>query len=148
MSFYGTGHEYDMLQDALEAGGIAWWMMEYPSGAVFFGANKIKMLGYNESDVSNFIHFSHFTDLIHPDDYEAAMTSMRNLLTGQSDRYETRYRIKTKAGGYVVYHDKGRIVGRNKKGELAVAGVVANVTESSIDKDGNLISTSPSAQTL
>lgn len=128
MSFYGTGHELDMLQDAMEAGGIAWWMMEYPSGTVFFGPNKVKMLGYEEKDADKFIHYTHFTNLIHPDDYEAAMNAMRALLTGEKDVYETKYRIKTKSGGYVVYYDKGRIVGR-KNGELAIAGIVMNVTD-------------------
>lgn len=134
MSFYGTGHEFDMLQDALEAGGIAWWMMDYPSGTVFFGPNKIKMLGYDENEAEKFIHYTHFTNLIHPDDYEGAMIAMRDLLTGASETYEARYRIRTKTGGYVVYHDKGRIVGRNKKGELAVAGVVMDVTKDALDK--------------
>lgn len=129
MSFYGTGHELDMLQDAMEASGIAWWMMEYPSGTVFFGPNKIKMLGYEENEAEKFIHYTHFTDLIHPDDYEGAMTAMRALLTSEKDVYETKYRIKKKGGGYVTYYDKGRIVGRNKKGELAIAGIVMNVTD-------------------
>lgn len=133
MSFYGTGRELDMLQDALEAGGIAWWMMEYPAGTVFFSPNKIKMLGYEEHEADRFIHYTHFTDLIHPDDYEPAMNAMRALLTGEKDMYETKYRIQTKNfaqdGRYVVYYDKGKVVGRNNKGELAIAGIVLNVTE-------------------
>lgn len=129
MSFYGTGRELDMLQDAMEAGGIAWWMMEYPSGTVFFAPNKIKMLGYEEQEADRFIHYTHFTDLIHPDDYAGAMAAMQALLSGEKDVYETKYRIKTKGDGYVTYYDKGRIVGKNNKGELAIAGIVLNVTE-------------------
>lgn len=120
-----------MLQDAMEASGIAWWMMEYPSGTVFFAPNKVKMLGYDEAEADKFIHYTHFTDLIHPDDYEPAMNAMRALLTGEKDVYETKYRIKTKdfdRDGYVVYYDKGKIVGRNNKGELAIAGIVLNIT--------------------
>lgn len=136
MSFYGVGRELDMLQDAMEASGMAWWMMEYPSGTVFYAPNKLKMLGYEPSDADKFIHFSHFTDLIHPDDFDGAMASMRALMTGASEYYETRYRIRTKSGGYVVFYDKGRIVGRNNKGEIAIAGTVMNITANPVDSTG------------
>lgn len=133
MSFYGSGRELDMLQDAMEASGIAWWMMDYPAGTVFFAPNKVKMLGYEEYEADKFIHYTHFTDLIHPDDYPGAMAAMRGLLDGSSDTYETKYRIKTKhfetTGEYVTYYDKGKIVGRNNKGELAIAGIVLNITQ-------------------
>jgi ABC-type antimicrobial peptide transport system permease subunit len=60
------GNESAMIEDALEAGEIAWWLMELPSGAVFFSLNKIKILGYSKKDISKFVHFSSFTDLLHP----------------------------------------------------------------------------------
>lgn len=127
MSFYGMGKEAEMIEDALEAGGMAWWVMELPSGVVFFSPNKIRMLGYDEKDSRSFVHYTKFTELLHIDDYEAAMTAMENHLSGKAPIYETTYRIKTKNGGYITLYDRGKIVGR-KDDKLAIAGIVIDVT--------------------
>lgn len=128
MSFYGMGNEGRMLEDALEAGGVGWWLMELPSGAVFFSLNKIKMLGYTEKDVSKFLSFTDFTNLLHPDDRDKAMKAMQDHLDGNADMYEAKYRIKTATGKYIELYDRGRVVARKDK-EIAVAGVVIDITK-------------------
>lgn len=128
MVFYENVDELILLNDAIEAADMAWWMMEYPSGAIYFHPNKIKMLGYKKKDMDQFIHFSSFTDLVHPDDYELAMKAMSDHLSGKTDKYETQYRIKGKDGEYHRFFDRGKIVAKNRKGELAVAGVVIDIS--------------------
>lgn len=128
MIFYENVDELELLNDAIEAGGMAWWMMEYPSGAVFFHPNKIKMLGFTPNDMDKFVHFSSFTDRLHPEDYEKAMKAMMDHLTGKAKSYETTYRIKAKNGKYHTFYDRGKIVARNDNGEMAVAGVVIDTT--------------------
>lgn len=127
MNHYGQGNELDMLEDALEAGGMAWWVMELPSGVVFFSPNKIRMLGYTEKDVSKFVHYSNFTDIVHPEDFEKCMKTMRDHIEGKASMYETQYRIKHVDGSYIKLYDRGRIVGR-KGSEITVAGIVLNIT--------------------
>jgi PAS domain S-box-containing protein len=128
MAFYENVDDIRLLDDAMEAGGMAWWLMEYPSGAVYFSPNKIKMLGYVEKDMSDFIHFSSFTNLIHPDDYDQAMLAMSNHITGKAETYQTKYRIKAKDGSYHTFFDRGKIVAKNKDGEIAIAGVVIDMS--------------------
>jgi PAS domain S-box-containing protein len=131
MSFYGMGNESQMLQDALEAGGVAWWLMELPSGAVFFSPNKIKMLGYKEKDMLKFLAFTDFTNLLHPDDYDETMQAMQDHIDGKAEIYQARYRIKAIDGKYKVLFDRGRIVARKGK-EIAVAGIVIDLTKYSL----------------
>ena len=128
MLFYENVDELTLLNDAMEAGGIAWWMMEYPGGAVFFHPNKIKMLGYTEKNLGQFVHYTSFTDLLHPDDYPGAMQAMTDHVSGKKDLYETEYRIKGKDGKYRTFFDRGKIVAKNDKGEMAIAGMVIDVT--------------------
>jgi PAS domain S-box-containing protein len=116
-------NKLDRLEDAMHAADIAWWEIEFPSGTVFFSENKTKMLGYT---YENFFHYSHFTDLVHPEDLPAAMTSMTNLITGKSDVYETTYRILAKDGSYKTFYDKGRIVSQIDD-EFVVSGIVMEV---------------------
>lgn len=127
MSFYGYGQEFALLEDALEAGGIAWWLMELPSKMVFFSVNKLIMMGYSKDDVHKFVRYTDFTERIHPDDYASAMKAMTDHLEGRTPLYETQYRIKAKDGSYLTFYDRGRIVGRKGK-ELAIAGIVLNIT--------------------
>lgn len=108
------------LEDAMKAADIAWWEIEFPSGTIFFSENKTRMLGYDNKD---FFHYSHFTDLLHPEDLPSAMKAMKDVITGKSEIYDTTYRIKASDGTYKTFHDKGKIVS-HLGDEFSVAGVV------------------------
>lgn len=114
------------LESAMEAGGIAWWEMELPSGVVFFSENKAHMIG---REPGNFVHYRDFTDLLHPDDYEGAMQAMRDHLEGRAPLYKTMYRIEAADGSYRLFFDRGKIVSRDKNGDLKMAGVVVDITD-------------------
>lgn len=119
----GIRSEAEHIESALEAADMAWWSLEFPSGALTFSRHKTDMLGY---DAKDFFHFTHFTDLIHPDDEPAAMQAMTEHYTGKKDVYDTIYRIKASDGSYKTFHDKGKIVERNGK-SFVVAGVVTQI---------------------
>lgn len=119
----GIKSEVEHIEGALEAAGMAWWSLEFPSGALKFSRYKTDTLGY---DAKDFVHYIHFTELIHPDDKDATMQAMRDHYTGKKDLYEVTYRIKAKDGSYRTFRDKGKIV--EKFGEnFTVAGVVSEV---------------------
>lgn len=122
---YGFGNELEKLELAMEASNVAWWWMEFPSGAVFFSPNKAHMLGREPSE---FIHYKNFTDLVHPDDYEQMMQDMRDHLEGRAEHYETTYRIMLPDGSYHKFLDKGKVVANNGNGEMALAGTVIDLT--------------------
>lgn len=115
----------ERIEAAMAAANMAWWELEFPSGALSFSKNKTDMLGYDQKD---FIHFSHFTDLIHPDDYEATMKAMQDHYEGRANYYETKYRIKSKDGSYKTFYDKGSIVERGE-GTFIIAGIVVDVSD-------------------
>lgn len=85
--------EFDKL---LLEGKTTWWQMELPSGKVIFGDTKAKLLGRESKD---FKVYQDFTALLHPDDYEATMTAMRDHLAGKDPYYHCTYRIQTHGGG-------------------------------------------------
>jgi len=127
MGFYGLGGESEMLEIAMEAGGLAWWLMELPSGAVFFSPHKIAMLGYAPEQGSKFTHYANFTDLLHPDDFQNTMQAMRDHVEGKAEIYEAVYCLKQTNGKYIKLYDRGHIVAR-KDDEIAVAGIVLDIT--------------------
>jgi hypothetical protein len=45
MKFYGQGDEYLLIDDALGAADMAWWLMELPSGAIYYSPKKNNYAG-------------------------------------------------------------------------------------------------------
>ena len=114
----------ERLEAALCAADMAWWEIEFPSGALSFSENKTNMLGYDKKD---FYHYTKFTELLHPDDFDEAMAAMKDHMTGVKPVYETVYRIKASDGSYRTFFDKGKIVERSGDGFI-VAGIVVDIT--------------------
>jgi PAS domain S-box-containing protein len=115
------------LELTMESASMAWWEMDIHTGKVIFNRKKTDMIGYSQEQ---FHHYTDFTRLVHPDDYEPMMSSMRALLEETEGKYDCEYRIKAKSGEYIWFHDIGTITGRTKKGEpLTVSGIVLNITE-------------------
>ena len=115
------------LSMALEAGNIAWWEYDVPSGNVVFSDKKATMLGYTVEEFPTYVY--DVCDLIHPDDYDAKMKKMEDHLRGATDSWDALYRIKRKDGGYSWYHDRGKIsMWTEQKKPLKVIGTVTDVT--------------------
>ncbi len=117
----------DRLETAMEAGNLAWWEMELPSGKVRFNDRKAEMLGYSPG---RFEHYEDFTDLLHPEDHDKAMHAMRDHLEGRAPRYEVEYRIKMKSGDYKWLRDVGAITEDSESNDYRkVTGVVIDIDE-------------------
>ncbi|HOO42700.1 MAG TPA: ATP-binding protein [Bacteroidales bacterium] len=115
----------ERLTIALEAGNMAWWEMELPSGKIVFNHNKTRMLGLEGGD---FTHFQDFMNIVHPNDCDSAMKAMRDHLSGKVAMYECEYRMKNAEGKYQWFHDAGKIVYREGQ-KILVAGIVTEITE-------------------
>ena len=132
MIFYDHIDEMTLFNDAMEASGMAWWVFEHPSGLIFFNPNKLKMLGYDPKDTEDFVHISKFVELVHPKDRAKATKALENCIMGKTDFYQVDYRMKTKAGKYKQFFDRGKIVGKNEDGQVAVAGFAMDLSEADL----------------
>ncbi len=119
------------IETALRAAGFAWWEMELPSGIVFFDDTKTRML---DRDAKDFVHYSHFTELLHADDHSPTMQAMQDHLDGKTPYYEAIYRIKAKDGAYLTFYDKGKIVSTSADGDIRLSGIVINISGSILDR--------------
>lgn len=116
----------DRLESAMISGELAWWEMNCKTGAVNFNHGKATMLGYPPN---KFSHYTDFTELIHPKDYERTMQAMRDHLNGKKEKYNVTYRIRHRSGEYRWYNDVGGITKWDEEGEpLKVTGIVVNIT--------------------
>ena len=121
------------LEFAMQVANIAWWEMDIATGNVTFGNRKAEMLGYPPE---KFKHYTDFTSLLHPEDFEKAMDAMRKHLNGSSDKYEAEYRILTQSGEYKWFFDIGSVVNRDLNGKpLNVTGLVIDISERKYSED-------------
>ena len=121
-----TGKE--RLARALALRKMAWWEYDLVSGYVSYSDEKATMLGYHPDEFPNDVY--EICKLIHPEDYEQTMQSMRDYMEGKAPEWNIIYRIKKKNGGYTWFHDKGEIVERDEKGRpLKIIGSVTDVSE-------------------
>jgi PAS domain S-box-containing protein len=130
------------LDSAMQAGNIAWWEMDWKTGNVIFDERKAQMLGY---PVEQFSHYSDFTQLVHPDDYQPIMQAMRDLISGINKQYDVDYRIRTHNGEYLWFHDIGAISDYASDGSPSkVTGLVIDITgrkqaEEKLKQSGSLL---------
>ena len=122
-----TGDTSSRLESALQGGNMAWWEMDIATGNVTFAKRKVEMLGYTPE---KFTHYSDFTTLVHPQDYERIMNAMRGHFEGVNDHYEVEYRIRTKSGEYIWFYDYGSVVKKDSNGApLICTGFVYDITD-------------------
>lgn len=118
----------ERLDLVLWAAGLAWWDWNVETGAVAFSPRKLEILGFRPDEIEPTVDA--FIDLIHPDDYDAAMTAMREHLRGRRSVYEIRYRLRKRDGGWKWLMDRGRVVARDADGRpLRVTGAVQDIYE-------------------
>jgi diguanylate cyclase len=111
-------------------GDLGHWYWEYKTNRVTFNPLKVTTLGYALEEVPAYVDYQYFTDKLHPEDFEMAMTAMREHLAGRQAVYEAEYRIKTKGGQWRWYRDIGKITQRDESGRpMLVAGIVFDVTQ-------------------
>lgn len=115
------------LEFSVDAARIAWWEMDVATGKVQFDPRKVVMIGYDLQEFSD-VTYHAFTDLVHPDDYGAMMQSMRDLLSGAAPLYAVDYRMRTRSGGWMWFHDQGEMA-HNADGRRIVRGFVIDITE-------------------
>lgn len=127
---YRTEKEEAERLDYAWTGNLGHWYWNCQNNTVTFNPLKVTTLGYDSEEVPENCGFQYFTDKLHPDNYEATMTAMRDHLAGKKPVYETEYRIRTKHGKWKWFHDIGRITKRDAEGQpLLVAGIVFDITE-------------------
>jgi PAS domain S-box-containing protein len=121
-------HENELrLDSAMASGKISWWELKLPSGHVNFNIRKAEMLGFPPE---MFNHYTDFTKLLHPDDFDKTMKAMKDHIDGIVDKYDVEYRIRNKDGNYLWFKDIGKLTKYNENNnEIIITGIVIDITE-------------------
>lgn len=120
------------IEIAVDSVNMAWWGLDVVTGEVEFHKKKAELLGFPPE---KFKHYQDFTDILHPDDYELAMESMRKNFRGESKTYEVAYRIKKANGDYTWFWDIGAVIKSDPEGKpLKAVGFVLDISKQKEDE--------------
>ncbi len=81
------------LIDLFELANLSTWTMEFPTASIKFSKIKTDQLGFHSNKLT---HYIHFTDLLHPDDYESSVEALADLLSGKNKIYDSTHRLRKK----------------------------------------------------
>lgn len=117
------------LDMAMKTARLAWYDFNLETGIVRAGSNKAEMLGYNHNNFQN-KHYSVWTELLHPKDYEVTMQNMKDVFAQKTDTFQIDYRIKRDDGTYAWFYDRGVVIEKDNEGKpLKMVGVVIDISD-------------------
>lgn len=99
-------HAEARWQFAIDGAGDGIWDWDVPSGRVFYSHQWKAMLGYSAEDVGTAVE--DWSARVHPDDYERSWLIIQGVLRGHATEFSFEHRMRTKDGGWLWIHDRGR----------------------------------------
>lgn len=119
----------ERLKMVLEGSEQGFWDWRIDTGEVQRNDCWAQMLGY--STIEEFDETTDtWTNLIHPDDREAAWKSINDHLEGRTTSHKMEYRMLTKDGSYKWIMDHAKIVQRDAVGRpLRMSGTHSDISD-------------------
>ncbi len=112
---------------ALDASSNGVWDRNLVTGAVYFGENWHRTLGY--ADTSEINSEDSFSKLLHPDDRDRVLALRAAHIRGETPRYEAEFRMRNKAGGWQWILSRGQVVAWEEQGQaLRIIGTHTDIT--------------------
>jgi PAS domain S-box-containing protein len=118
----------ERLQLAVEGADVGVWDWNVETDEVRFDERWAAMLGHDTDEIDS--DLSTWEDRVHPDDIGDAWEAIEAHFAGETDLYQSDFRMRTKSGDWRWIRDRGRVVERTADGEpLRAVGIHIDVTE-------------------
>jgi diguanylate cyclase (GGDEF)-like protein/PAS domain S-box-containing protein len=113
---------------ALESAGQGVWDHDYGRGTTFYSPMWARMLGYEPEEIST--ESDAWLALVHPHDLPRLLHHEQLHLTGESEQFESEFRMRHKEGHWVWILDRGKVIARDVDGRpLRMVGTHTDITE-------------------
>jgi len=103
------------------------WHWDLATNTVYYSPRWKNMLGYGEQDLPDVL--ATWESLIHPDDQERAMATLKAYFEGKTTRYELEHRLRHKNGSYRWILSHGAVLRDADGRPRRMAGSHLDVTE-------------------
>ncbi len=118
----------ERLDLALTGADLGLWDYDLRTGGAFFDRRWAEMLGYELDEIEPTVLW--WKNKVHPDDLAQALKAGELHLAGLAPYYESEHRLQTKAGAWKWVLSRGKVVGRDEKGEpLRMTGTHLDIND-------------------
>lgn len=119
----------ERLQLAIKGGDVGIWDCDVtPGPELKFSQKVLEILGYQSEPMV--FDFSHLMRIVHPDDLETALGSLKDLLYGKIPVLDVEFRLLASDGVYKWLLIRGKVIRYNSAGQPAhVAGTILDISE-------------------
>jgi PAS domain S-box-containing protein len=119
----------ERLELAMLSGEIGIWDYDLVNQTLFFDANWLRKLGYDEL-VDQVLPVTWWTTVFHPSEAEAARAAFADHIEGKAPLYKFEHRVRTKDGHWLWLFSTGRVSSRDRDGRaLRFVGTSVDITE-------------------
>jgi PAS domain S-box-containing protein len=117
----------DKLNEIMLVGKIAWWEFNLDTKAMHFSSQRTELLGYSKYEMPS--NFEEFLNMIHETDRQKLYSTLQKYLTGEISEHNCEYRIKNKAGNYLIFRNIGRLKISSDGKTRIVSAIVIDITD-------------------
>ncbi len=127
------------LDLAMEATSDALWDWDLITNKTYFNPCFYTMLGYNPYELPQ--NFETWKALIHPEDKNTTVDTIKNYIKKKVGSFEIEYRLKTKQGGWRWIMARGKVAERDNSGTpVRMVGTHVDITERKLGEEALRIS--------
>nr|WP_249139086.1 PAS domain S-box protein [Actibacterium sp. MT2.3-13A] len=122
------------LDNIIAGADVGTWEWSLASGENRVNDRWLDMIGYSQGELGR-ITIDTWLSLVHPEDLERIQPTIEATKDGETDLYESVFRMRHKDGHWVWIHARGRVFRRGQDGTPEVmAGVHIDITRQKQDE--------------
>ena len=116
------------FDEVLEATQDGVWIWKILEGKVDYSEHWCRLLGYEPHEVPGSVDF--FFSLVHPEDIALVEKTMQDHVAGRTPVKQCEVRLRTKAGIYQWFLDRGKVVERDEDGSpIRMVGIISSISD-------------------
>lgn len=119
---------YERMELVLKAAKLGAWDTNWKTGQVVLDQRWCEILGYTPEELSPSVET--WRKLIHPDDKERVLATLKEHDLGNTPMYQCEYRLRHKDGHWVWVLSRGQFVTRDEQGNgVRILGTMKDISE-------------------
>jgi PAS domain S-box-containing protein len=103
------------------------WDWDFSTGRLWWSDGITSVFGYKEGEIEFTI--GTWENLVHPDDRERVVTSLRGMIDAGRENWSDEYRLRKADGSYADVLDRGFIIRDASKNAVRMVGSILDITE-------------------
>lgn len=122
-----VAQEKIILDAIIEGTDAGTWEWDIATDEVFINAKWFQLLGYTSKPYEVFT-MQNWRELVFPDDLIQFEVGLTNCLSGISEKFHLKYRVKHLQGNWIWVENRGKVVDKSKNGKpLKMFGIHLNI---------------------